>query len=134
MLYYQVTLSKERPPKQMHPIQLTLMGIGLDWKAALLKDLARLSQGKWYYIDGQDAEQATRIFATEFATLATVAFLDVELRLRPIKDVRIKRLRQVVPEIKEVKLEELEERNLIAKLGTLTWVWHFQSTNEVTLF
>ena len=100
-------------------IHLTLMGIGLDWKAALLKDLANLSRGKWYYIDVTEVQETGRIFAEEFQTLAATAFLDVELHLRPIKDVRIKRVRQVVPEIQEVKLAELEERNLVARLGTL---------------
>src|SRR5687767_13341206 len=31
-------------------IHLTMMGVGLDWKAALIKDLAKISEGKWYYI------------------------------------------------------------------------------------
>jgi hypothetical protein len=42
------------------------------------------------------------------------------MHLRPMKDIKIKRVRQVVPEIKELKLEEPEERHLIATLGTLT--------------
>jgi Ca-activated chloride channel family protein len=99
--------------------QLTFMGVGLDWKASLIKDLANLSQGKWYYIDVNEAQETTRIFTEEFETLAATAFLDVELRLRPLKDVRLKRLRQVVPEIKELKLEESAERDFTAQLGTL---------------
>jgi hypothetical protein len=97
----------------------TLMGVGTEWNAALIKDLARLSEGKWYYIDVNEAEDATRIFDQEFTTLAAAAFLDVELRLRPMKDVRIKRIRQVVPEIQDVKLEEALAPNPVAKLGTL---------------
>jgi Ca-activated chloride channel family protein len=100
-------------------IPVTLMGVGLDWKADLFKDLANLSQGKWYYIDTAAAQETTRVFAEEFATLAATAFLDVELHVRPVKDVCVKRLRQVVPEIREVKLEEPEERHLVARLGAL---------------
>jgi Ca-activated chloride channel family protein len=100
-------------------IHLTLMGVGLDWKASLLKDLANLSQGKWYYIDVNEAQETTRIFAEEFEALAATAFLDVEMHLRPMKDVRIKRVRQVVPEIRELLLEAPEERTLVARLGTL---------------
>jgi Ca-activated chloride channel family protein len=100
-------------------IQLTLMGVGLDWKASLIKDLANLSGGKWHYIDVNEAQETTRIFAEEFETLAASAFLDAEMRLRPMKDVRIKRVRQVVPEIKEVALEEAEGQTLVARLGTL---------------
>jgi Ca-activated chloride channel family protein len=109
-------LAQQAAAKKIH---LTLMGVGLDWKASLLKELANLSQGKWYYIDAHEAQQAARIFAEEFETLAATAFLNVEMRLRPIKDVTIKRLRQVVPEIKEVTLEQSEDQLLIAQLGTL---------------
>jgi Ca-activated chloride channel family protein len=98
---------------------LTLMGVGLDWKASLIKDLARLSNGKWHYIDVNDAGETTRVFAEEFGALAASGFLNVEMALRPMKDVRVKRLRQVVPEIKEVALEEAAERHLLARLGTL---------------
>ena len=36
-----------------------------------------------------------------------------------MKDIKIKRVRQVVPEIKELTLDEPEERHLVAELGTL---------------
>ncbi len=108
-------LARKAAEKKIH---LTLMGIGLDWKASLLKDLANLSQGKWYYIDVQEARATTRVFAAEFETLAAAGFLDVQMHLRPMKDVAIKRIRQVVPEIKDIKLEELAERSLLARLGT----------------
>jgi hypothetical protein len=95
------------------------MGVGLDWKASLIKDLASLSEGKWYYIDVEQKEEAHRIFLEEFETLAAAAFTDVEMHVRPMKDIRLKRVRQVVPEIKELKLDEPEERHLVAHLGTL---------------
>ena len=41
------------------------------------------------------------------------------MHLRVKKDVKIKRVRMVVPEIKELTLTEPEERHLVAKLGTL---------------
>src|SRR5581483_3009354 len=93
--------------------------VGLDWKASLLKDLANISGGKWYYIDVNQAAEAERIFVEEFEHLAASAFLNVEMHLRPMKDVKIKRVRQVVPEIKELALKEPEERHLQAELGTL---------------
>jgi Ca-activated chloride channel family protein len=98
---------------------LTLMGVGTDWNAPLIKDLARLGQGKWYYIDVNQAHEAMRVFLEEFDSLAALAFTNVEMHLRPVKDVRIKRVRQVVPEIKELKLTEVEERHLVAALGRL---------------
>jgi Ca-activated chloride channel family protein len=100
-------------------IHLTMMGVGLDWKANLIKDLAKISEGKWYYIDVNQAAEAERIFVEEFEQLAATAFMNVEMHLRPMKDIKIKRVRQVVPEIKEMATLEPEERHLVAALGTL---------------
>src|SRR5207249_5629007 len=109
-------LAQRAAEKKIH---LTLMGVGLDWKASLIKDLAKISEGKWYYIDVNQASEAQRIFLEEFEELAATAFLNVEMHLRPMKDIKIKRVRQVVPEIKEMPTTEPEERQLLASLGTL---------------
>jgi Ca-activated chloride channel family protein len=100
-------------------IHFTVMGIGTEWNASLLKDLARLAQGKWYYIDTDDAREAERIFLEEFGHLTAAGFTNVEMHLWPVKDVRIKRVRQVVPEIKELPLTEPDERHLLASMGML---------------
>lgn len=100
-------------------INLSLMGVGTDWKAELIKELATLSNGKWYYIDVNQKGEAERIFMKEFQALAATGFTDVEMHLRPMKDIKLKRVRMVVPEIKELKLEELGERQVVAKLGAL---------------
>lgn len=118
-------LAKKAAEKKIH---LTLMGVGIDWKASLIKDLAKLSEGKWYYIDVTQAEEAERVFVEEFETLAAAAFMNVEMHLRPMKDIKIKRVRQVVPEIKELQTSEPEERHMIAGLGTLQ---HDTSTRYV---
>jgi Ca-activated chloride channel family protein len=109
-------LALEAARKKIH---LTLMGVGTDWKASLIKDLAKLSEGKWYYIDVNKKEEAERIFVEEFEQLAATAFKDVEMHLRPMKDIKLKRVRQVVPEIKTLNLAEPEERHQVAQLGTL---------------
>jgi Ca-activated chloride channel family protein len=118
-------LAKQAAEKKIH---LSLMGVGVDWKASLIKDLAKISEGKWYYIDVNEAQEAQRIFGEEFGALAAAGFTEVEMHLRPMKDIKIKRVRQVVPEIKELNVEEPEERHLVAKLGTLQ---HDQSTRYV---
>jgi Ca-activated chloride channel family protein len=100
-------------------IHLSVMGVGTEWNASLIKDLAKLSEGKWHYIDVNQAEDAQRVFLEEFESLAATGFTDVEMHLRPVKDVKLKRVRQVVPEIKELKLAEPEERHMVASLGTL---------------
>ena len=104
------------PQQKMH---LTIMGIGTEWNANLVKELAKLSNGKWFYIEAEKREEAERIFVQEFTHLASTAFTEVEMHLRPLKDVRVKRCRLVVPEIRELLLREVEERHLVADLGTL---------------
>lgn len=100
-------------------IHLTLMGVGIDWKANLIKDLAKISEGKWYYIDVNQAAEAERIFVEEFESLAATGFMNVEMHIKPMKDIKIKRIRQVVPEIKELTTTEPEERHIVGPLGTL---------------
>jgi Ca-activated chloride channel homolog len=109
-------LAQEAAKQRIH---LTLMGVGTEWNASLIKDLARLSEGKWYYIDVNEAQETQRAFLEEFGRLTSAGYTDVAMHLRPVRDVRIKRVRQVVPEIKELKLDEPEERHLVASLGTL---------------
>jgi Ca-activated chloride channel family protein len=109
-------LAEDAARKNLH---LTLIGVGTEWNAALIKDLAKLSDGKWYYVDVSDAGEAQRVFLHEFEQLAATGFTNVAMHLRPVKDVRVKRVRQVTPEIKELPLTEPEERHLLVPLGTL---------------
>jgi Ca-activated chloride channel family protein len=109
-------LAQQAAQKKIH---LTLMGVGTEWNSALIKDLAKLSEGKWYYIDVNEAKEAERIFVEEFESLAAAGFLNVEMHVRPTKDVLLKRIRQVVPEIKQLNLGEPEARHYVAQLGTL---------------
>jgi Ca-activated chloride channel family protein len=109
-------LAKQAGEKKIH---FTMMGVGTEWNSNLIKDLAKLAEGKWYYIDVSQAEETERIFVEEFETLAATAFTNVELHLWPSKDVRIKRVRQVVPDIKELPTTEPEERHYVASVGTL---------------
>ncbi len=100
-------------------IRFHVIGVGTEWNQNLIKDLARLAEGDWGYIDVNDASAAERVFVQEFESLAAAGFLNVEMHLRPKKDIKIKRVRMVVPEIKELPTTEVEERHLVASLGTL---------------
>jgi hypothetical protein len=100
-------------------MSLTMMGVGTEWNASLVKDLAKLGEGKWYYIDVEKPEEAERVFLEEFEHLAAATFTNVHLHIKPVKDVRVKRCRMVVPEIKELPLTDADERQLVASLGTL---------------
>ncbi len=100
-------------------IRFNVIGVGTEWNQSLIKDLARLANGDWGYIDVNDASAAERVFARQFEALAATGFLHVEMHLRAMKDIKIKRVRMVVPEIKELPTNEVEERHLVAQLGTL---------------
>jgi len=100
-------------------VHLSLMGVGTEWNASLIKDLAKESNGKWYYIDVNDKDAAADVFKEEFESLAAAGFLNVEMHIRPIKDVKIKRLRQVAPEIRPIETKEPEASHLVGQLGTL---------------
>jgi Ca-activated chloride channel family protein len=109
-------LAQEAAQKKIH---FTVMGVGTEWNANLIKELARLAEGKWYYIDVNQAQEAERIFVEEFSQLAATGFLNVELTVKPFKDIKIKRVRQVVPEIKELPMSEGDGQPLLVSLGTL---------------
>jgi Ca-activated chloride channel family protein len=100
-------------------VRFNVIGVGTEWNQGLIKDLAKLAQGEWGYIDVNDASAAERVFVQQFEALAATGFLNVEMHLRPLKDIKIKRVRMVVPEIKELTTNEVEERHLVAQLGTL---------------
>jgi Ca-activated chloride channel family protein len=109
-------LAQQAAQKKIH---FNVIGVGTEWNQSLIKDLARLGEGDWGYIDVNDAGAAQRVFIEQFESLASAGFLNVEMRLKAMKDVRIKRVRQVVPDIKELPLTEPEERVQVASLGTL---------------
>ena len=122
-------LAMEEVEKSNEPGKLTQIVVLTDGEtsgeqmcrqlAGLLKDMAQLAQGKWYYIDVSQADDAERAFVQEFGHLSQAGFTNVELQIWPIKDVKVKRTRQVVPEIKELPVTEPEERHLVVSLGTL---------------
>jgi Ca-activated chloride channel family protein len=100
-------------------INLTVMGVGTEWNADLIKDLAKIGEGKWYYIDVEKAEETERIFVEEFGHLAAALFTNVKLHIRPVREVKVKRCRQVAPEIRELQLEQVGERHWTASVGML---------------
>lgn len=100
-------------------VNLTMMGVGTEWNAELIKDLAKIGEGKWYYIDTEKAEETERIFVEEFGHLTAALFTDVRLHVKAMRDVKVKRCRQVAPEIRELPLEQVEERHLVASLGMM---------------
>jgi Ca-activated chloride channel homolog len=109
-------LAQEAAQKKIH---FTVMGVGTEWNSSLIKDLARLAEGEWYYIDVNEADAAEKVFAKEFEHLAATGFTNVEMTIKPFKDIKVKRVRQVVPDIKDLKITETEGQPVVVTLGTL---------------
>jgi Ca-activated chloride channel family protein len=100
-------------------VRFSVMGVGTEWNSGLVKELARLSGGRWYFIDAENPDEAMRVFLAEFDRLADCTFTDVELVVRTVRDVKVKRLRQVGPQIGEIPIGQSEERLFKGSLGTL---------------
>jgi Ca-activated chloride channel family protein len=100
-------------------VRFTIMGVGTEWNSGLIKDLAKASDGRWYYIDAEQSDEAMRVFLAEFDRLADTTFVNVALEVKPVKDVKVKRVRQVTPQIREVPLVLVDDRNLTAAIGAL---------------
>ena len=100
-------------------IRLTIMGVGTEWNSALIKDLAKANDGRWYYIDAEQSDEAMRVFLAEFDRLADTTFVNVTLEVKPVKDVKVKRVRQVTPQIREVPITPVDDRFSTIALGTL---------------
>lgn len=108
--------ARKAPEEKM---RFSVIGVGTEWNSGLIKDLASLSNGSWHYIDVQQVDSAKKVFATEFQSLAAVGFRDVELHFKPLKDIKVKRVRMVMPEIKDLAVQEMSERHQVVNLGTL---------------
>ena len=100
-------------------VRFTIMGVGTEWNSALIKDLAKASDGRWYYIDAEQTDEAMRVFLAEFDRLADTSFVNVAIEVRPVKDVKVKRVRQVTPQIREIPLTDVDDRLITGALGTL---------------
>jgi Ca-activated chloride channel family protein len=109
-------LAREAQEKK---VRFTIMGVGTEWNSALIKDLAKVGDGRWYYIDAEQADEAMRVFLAEFDRLADTTFLNVTLEARPVKDVKVKRARQVSPQIKELPLTSVDDRLCTIAIGAL---------------
>src|SRR4051812_28352011 len=100
-------------------IRFTIMGVGTEWNSGLIKDLAKASDGRGDYIDAEQSDEPMRVFLAEFDRLADTTFVNVTLDVKPVKEVKVKRVRQVTPQIREVALAPVDERLLTAAIGAL---------------
>lgn len=99
-------------------VRFSIMGVGTEWNTALIKDVAARSNGRWYYIDAEQSDEAMRVFLAEFDRIADTGLVNVRLEIKLMKDIKLKRVRQVSPQIQELALTS-DEKIHTANLGTL---------------
>jgi Ca-activated chloride channel family protein len=96
-------------------ISFSTIGVGTDWNEHLLKGVADDGKGNWHYIDS--AEKARDVFRDEFQQMVSTAFANVRLSFRGLKDIVVRRARQVVPECMELTLHSGADRQWTIDLG-----------------
>src|SRR5262245_61697020 len=99
--------------------RLSLMGLGDGWNPSLLLEMAQLTGGRWYHLSTAEPHSALRAFTEELGRLADAGFPRAQLFLRTVRDVRIKRVRRVSPEIEEVPFNSPGDRRYVVRLGEL---------------
>ena len=84
-------LAKQAAQKK---IRFNVIGVGTEWNQSLIKDLAKLAEGDWGYIDVNDVGRRRARLRAGVRALAAAGFLNVEMHLRVMKDIKIKRVRR----------------------------------------
>ncbi|MBM3241562.1 VWA domain-containing protein [Candidatus Poribacteria bacterium] len=98
-------------------VGFSAIGVGSDWNDVLLEKIAQIGHGKWHYVDAP--EKALQIFQEEFGQLIATAFSNVILKLHLMKDIVVKRVRQVEPDYIEFTLNTSSERLVAVPLGSM---------------
>jgi polyhydroxyalkanoate synthesis regulator phasin len=98
-------------------VVFSTFGVGHDWNERLLAKIADLGRGRWYYVDTPAAIPG--IFEQELAGLQKTLLTNVVLTCALKQGVTVKKARLVEPEIADVVTEEVSERELVIKLGSL---------------
>ena len=98
-------------------VVFSTFGVGHDWNERLLAKIADLGRGRWYYVDTPAAIPG--IFERELAGLQKTLVTNVVLTCALKQGVTVKKARLVEPEIADVVTEEVSERELVIKLGSL---------------
>jgi len=98
-------------------VGFSAIGVGSDWNDVLLEKIAQIGHGKWHYVD--TPEKAQEIFQEEFGQLIATAFSNVILKLHLMKDIVVKRVRQVEPDYIEFTLDTGSERLAVVPLGSM---------------
>lgn len=98
-------------------IVFSTFGVGDDYNERLLVKIAELGRGRPYYVDTPAAIPG--IFERELAGLQKTLVTNVVLTTVLKQGVTVKKARLVEPEIADVVTEEVRERELLVKLGSM---------------
>ena len=109
------TLAKRCPERK---VQLTLIGVGTDWHAELIKDMARLSSGKWLYIDTKSPAASQRVIGEELEPIFIAPFSAAELHVRTM-GAAVSGMWRVTPEPAVLRAQKIEPKHWTVSLGTM---------------
>ncbi len=98
-------------------VSFSAIGVGSDWNEELLTQIAAIGGGQWHYVATPD--QAQQIFQREFGQLMTTAFSNVILKAHLMKDIGVKRARQVEPDHAELSVDMGDARLAIIPIGAM---------------
>lgn len=98
-------------------IVFSTFGVGNDWNQPLLTRIADLGRGRWYYIE--DPTRIPTIFQQELAGLQKAFLNGAEFVAALKRGIAVKRVRQVEPEIADVVTQEVSDREVVVKIGTM---------------
>jgi Ca-activated chloride channel family protein len=98
-------------------VQITAIGLGDDWNETLLQGIADRSGGKADYIDQPAALMA--FFQNDVASAQRAAVQNAALRLRLIQGVTLRAVWQVIPLIKSLGYQAINDRDLDMSVGEL---------------
>jgi len=98
-------------------ILITALGVGDEWYEEVLDTIAEKSYGKSDYIATPD--DIITIFQEEMTSLENVFAQSAMITLRLSEDVLLRKIYRVIPEISELEIMNISERDVSVNLGEI---------------
>jgi Ca-activated chloride channel family protein len=108
-------LAKEAGSKR---ILINALGLGDDWKAELLSQIANHSGGSSTFL--KEPSVITGIFQGEVRWLQAIAAQNSEVTFRLTKDVTMQRVHRTIPDIAQLGLAAPDDRTVSVQIGELS--------------
>lgn len=108
-------LAKEAGSKS---VPINAMGLGDDWNAELLSQIANHSGGSSTFL--KDPSVITGVFQGEVRWLQAIAAQNSEVTFRLTKDVTMERVHRTIPDIAQLGLAAPDDRTVSVRIGELS--------------